>query len=405
MLKDRKYGLGIWGFALGYFIFYIPYSALTKSLSNGQLPGMEGSVSGFELLPATVLATAITMPLITMIMGWWKYIGCRKILGLNIPCPNRWTFLSGISFAVIIATTTLAYTFSGMSIVFALLLMRSGVLILAPIVDTTFDRRVRWFSWAALLLSFAALAVVSAEVGGYTLSVAAALNLGAYLTSYTFRLQFMTRFAKSMDQNVNKRFFVEEQMVAMIALVMIPLVFALIGIGDVMMELRRGFTSFLGSDLVGLGLLIGFFYAFLGVFGTLVYLDRRENTFCIPLNRCSSLLSGVAASYVLTVVLSQTPPSSSQLIGAGLIITAILLLSPLHHFGLYLGKLKTAMSESRLMYLGSVRSFTKRKRQLVPSWLIQTLAAEDGVALGKGEYKQRHGNISEVENKGRGAKR
>ena len=139
MLKGRQYGLGIWGLALGYFIFYIPYSALTKSLSDGQLPGMEGSVSGFELLPATVIAVAITMPLITTMMGWWKYLGHRKILGLTIPCPNRWTFLSGISFAVIIATTTLAYTFSGISIVFALLLMRGGVLILAPIVDATLD--------------------------------------------------------------------------------------------------------------------------------------------------------------------------------------------------------------------------------------------------------------------------
>ena len=103
--------------------------------------------------------------------------------------------------------------------------------------------------------------------------------------------------------------------------------------------------------------------------------------------------------------MSEQPPFRLGFIGAGLIMTAILLLSPLHHFGLYLGKLKTALAESRSMYLGSVRSFTKRKRQLVPSWLIQSLAAEDGVALGKGEYKQRHGNISEVEKKGRGEKR
>ena len=32
----------IWLMALGYFAFYIPYSALTKALSLGLLPGMSG---------------------------------------------------------------------------------------------------------------------------------------------------------------------------------------------------------------------------------------------------------------------------------------------------------------------------------------------------------------------------
>ena len=47
----------IWLLALGYFAFYIPYSALTKALSLGLLPGMTGPVSGFRILPATAVAT------------------------------------------------------------------------------------------------------------------------------------------------------------------------------------------------------------------------------------------------------------------------------------------------------------------------------------------------------------
>ena len=45
----------------------------------------------------------------------------------------------------------------------------------------------------------------------------------------------------------------------------------------------------------------------------LIYLDQRENTFCIPLNRCSSILSGVAASYVLVFFLKSAAPSAAQL--------------------------------------------------------------------------------------------
>ena len=48
----------IWFMALGYFAFYIPYSALTKALSLGLLPGMSGPVSGFVILPATAIASA-----------------------------------------------------------------------------------------------------------------------------------------------------------------------------------------------------------------------------------------------------------------------------------------------------------------------------------------------------------
>ncbi len=47
--------------------------------------------------------------------------------------------LSGLGTAIIIGTTTLAFTFTGVSILFALLLMRGGVLIIAPTVDLLYQ--------------------------------------------------------------------------------------------------------------------------------------------------------------------------------------------------------------------------------------------------------------------------
>ena len=41
--RKRIYGLGIWGLGLGYYLFYTPYSGLTKALSQGLLPGV-GSI-------------------------------------------------------------------------------------------------------------------------------------------------------------------------------------------------------------------------------------------------------------------------------------------------------------------------------------------------------------------------
>ena len=104
-----------------------------------------------------------------------------------------------------------------------------------------------------------------------------------------------------------------------------PALLALLGSTEILLELA-GFTTFFASPLVFPALLIGVLYGCLYLFGTGIYLDRRENTYCIPLNRCSSLLSGLFASFGLTMVLGLKPPSGYQLVGAGIILTALAIL-------------------------------------------------------------------------------
>lgn len=368
--ESRKFSLGIWGLALGYFIFYIPYSGLIKALTTGVIPGSSRPASGFELLPITTATTALTMLVIITATGWWKYAGRRQCFGRSVPVPTRLMFLSGLGTAMIIGTTTLAYTFSGISIVFALILMRGGVLIIAPLVDSAFKRRVRWFSWAALMVSFTALIIALIDVSNYQLTLAAALNLMAYLTGYLLRLPCMTALAKSEDENATRRYFVEEQMVALPLLVAIPGLFALLGKGDIVMDLRQGFTLVWGSSFTISALIAGSLYAGLCVFGTLIYLDKRENTFCIPLNRGSSLLSGVVASYGLFFLYHQKPPSTAQLVSVGLIAVALLFLSPLHHFRLSMSKLYRAFAQSQLAAQLSMTNFNEAARDEIPGSII-----------------------------------
>ena len=140
----------IWLLALGYFAFYIPYSALTKALSLGLLPGMTGPVSGFRILPATAVATSVTLIAFMAMGGGRGRLRWRRALGLPVPVVGGRMLISGVATAVIIGSTTLNYTFVGISILFALLLMRGGVLILAPIVDTLLGRKVRAGAWVAL---------------------------------------------------------------------------------------------------------------------------------------------------------------------------------------------------------------------------------------------------------------
>jgi protein-tyrosine-phosphatase len=336
----RHFKLRIWWLALGYFAFYAPYSFLIKVLTTELWPGVDGPVSGFRILPAVAVATAVVLLAIITFAGWWKYASRRELRGRNFLIPPALVLLSGFGTALIIATTTLSFAFTGVSILFALLLMRGGVLILAPSVDLLFKRRVRWFSWVALALTFPALALAFLDVNNYRLTTIAALTIGAYLSGYVLRLPCLTRLAKQEDREITKRYFVDESLVAIILLVAIPAVLALIGQGEIMLELRRGFAGMFASTVTVPAMLIGALYAGLYCFGTHIYLDCRENTFCIPLNRASSLLAGIVATFLLALLFAQALPSEAQLGSAALIVVALLFLSPLHHIDRYVPFLK-----------------------------------------------------------------
>lgn len=316
----------IWWMAFGYLVSYIPYSVLTKALTSGTLPGQKSTPTGLQILPLTMVGSAVVFPLIITALGWWKYASRSKIFGIEVAVSGQLTLRSGIAFAVEIAATTLAYTFQGISIVFALLLMRGGVLVIAPVVDMFLRRRVRWYSWTALAISFGALFIAFSDVGGYHMTAAAILNLAAYLTAYVYRLRYMTLLAKIGDPNAGRRYLVEESMGASVALIAIPLFGAIAAPGAARVALQYGLTTIFVTPTAMPSLLIGVFYAVLAMFGTLVYLNPRENTFAVPVNRGASLLSGVVASWVSVWWLAGKPPAASQLIAAAAIIVAILFL-------------------------------------------------------------------------------
>ncbi|HEU4931756.1 MAG TPA: hypothetical protein VFT48_06730 [Pyrinomonadaceae bacterium] len=340
LTEKRKYSLGIWALGLGFYLFYTPYSGLTKALSNGLLTGTSGPVKGTVLLPVSAIATVVGMLGFITVMGWWKYAGRREFFGLKIPFPRRLTFLSGVCMATIMGTTTLAFTFGGLSIVLVLVMLRGGTLVIAPIVDFIVGRRVRWFSWTAMLVSLAAVLVALSDASSYTLTVAAIIDVAAYLAAYFFKLQFMSRLAKSDERTATLRYFVEEQMVASPLLVVVLVVLALIGYGDVMMGFRTGLTTFVTTPGAVFAALVGLFYAALCICTTLIFLDRRENTFCMPMHCGSSMLSGFTATAILAYFYNQSSPTIAQNVSAGFIVIALAFLSPLHHFNRVLEKVK-----------------------------------------------------------------
>ena len=363
----RNFSKRIWLLGFGYFIFYAPYSGLTKAISNGLTTSSNQLPAGIEILPVSVLATVITLFVTMSIAGWWKHASHRKLLSLQVPFPNRWTFLSGVSMAAIIGTTTLAFSFAGASVVLVLVLLRGGTLAIGPLVDIALNRKVRWFSWAAMAVSSIALIVALADVSNYRISFLLALDVVVYLSAYFIRLSIMTRFAKSDDRKITLQYFVEEQIVATPLLLTTLGVLAIIGGNETLTGIRHGFAVLLGSEILVPSLLVGIFYGALCVCTTLIFLDRRENTFCVPMHCGSSMLSGVVASYVLYLIFNQAPPSMVQLGSATLIIVSLLFLSPLHHFRLSVSRLYESLARSQLATQMSMISFSEIAVEAIPS--------------------------------------
>ncbi len=317
-------GPSIWWWAFGYFAAYAPYSALTKALSDGQLGE---KVPGNRILAVSTTASFIAMLAFVFGTGWWRFATRRRLGTVNLPTPTVWTALSGLCGATILTTTTLAYTIPGVSIVFMMLLMRGGVLAMAPIVDSISGRKVRWYSWVALALTLASLGVATfGKKADFTLSGAAFLNVGLYLLAYFVRLRFMSRLAKSDSPDVTKRYFVEEQFISTPAALVALALFAIIG-SDSLLEFRKGITEFPFSPQVGWGVLIGVLSQGTGIFGALVLLDKSENSFSVPVNRASSVLAGVLATVTMFALGLGKELDLYEGLGATIVIAAILVLS------------------------------------------------------------------------------
>ena len=320
-MGEQRRAVSIWWWAFGYFAAYAPYSALTKALSDGHLGA---KVPGNTILPLSTFTSLVVMMIFTWATGWWRYATQRRVGGLTLPTPTRWTALSGLCGATILTTTTLAYTISGVSIVFMMLLMRGGMLAMAPIVDAVSGRKVRWFSWVALGLTLSALVVaVLGHDSDVRLPFVAMLDVTAYLAAYFIRLRFMSKLAKSDSVEVTLRYFVEEQLVSTPSALLALGLIALSGAG----ELRAGFTELPFTAQWPWAVVIGALSQGTGIFGALVLLDKSENSFSVPVNRASSVLAGVLATLTLWALGMGHALPWQEAVGAGLVISAIVVLS------------------------------------------------------------------------------
>lgn len=310
-----------------YLACYVPYILITRWVATTTYAPLGRPLTGLEVLPASLILSAVFTYLFVWLAGWWRFAHQWKVGPLSVPRPTGWTLLSGIGTAMLLFTVPLSYTFEGVSIPFMQLLMRGDVLVIAPLVDLMTGRKVRWYSWTALALVLLGLVITVGERGGLHLPPLALLTIVLYTIGYFVRLAVMTKVAKSGEPGSVQRYFVEEKIIGIPLAVVALAVISLVGVGAQGGELGWGFTEVWTSDQLPMLALVAVFLFLVSVFAAVILLDKRENTFCVPLERSASILAGIIAAYLLAAFAGAAYPTTAELAGAVLLVMAVIILS------------------------------------------------------------------------------
>jgi drug/metabolite transporter (DMT)-like permease len=315
------------GIVVLYMLAYVPYMVITKQLASTPAVALGRPLSGLEILPASLIVSGLLTFVFIGLSGWWRAAHQGRIGGLAAPVPTGWTFLSGVCTALVLFTVPLSLTFKGVSIPFIQLLMRGDVLLLAPLVDLVFRRKVGWYSWVALMLVALGLFLTIRQRGGLHLPPLAIATIVLYTIGYFGRLAVMTRVSKSGDPDSVRRYFVEEKIVAVPLSVAFLALVPLLGLGTQGSQLSWGFFGVWSTPQIGPILILSVLLFVVSVFAAIILLDPRENTFCVPMERSASIVAGIAASFILAAVWGLPTPTGAEVVGALLMIAAVVLLA------------------------------------------------------------------------------
>lgn len=310
-----------------YFLSYLPNVILTKLVTSEPDAVLGRPITGLETLPASLIVSTLSTYLFIWLAGWHRDANKVQIGGLRVPVPTRYTLLSGVGTALVLFTVPLSFTIPNVSIPFMQLLMRGDILLVAPLVDLAFGRRVRWWSWAALVLVAIAMAVTISDRGGLKLPPIAIATIALYTLGYFTRLAVMTKVSKTGDPASVRKYFVEEKVLALPLSVAALAVLSLSGIDGNTSGLYWGFVEVWTRPQIVQIIFIGLTLTVVSVFAIVILLNPSENSYCVPLERAASLVAGVGGAVLLAWIWGLPMPTNAELTGAGILIAAIVLLS------------------------------------------------------------------------------
>ncbi len=326
---------------IGYFIFYVITGVSVKYFLGPapRFPGMEGMEF---LVYSTAGGMGISL-LVVLIGRWYRFESNQKTnLGpFTVPVEFLYIIPSGICTAVVVPTTTLMYTFDGISVMVAMTLMRGSIIVISRAVDEVqirqgiLKKKVYLEENLAVIIAIlvVVLEILSPAKGGKSpfRSLPVMVIFTSYILSYTLRIYIMNYYKNTRPRGAtgsNKGFFAIEQITASIVVALVALaVVAAHWAGYI--EGPR--SSCMARAIVQPNLawwhwavLAGTAYGVVSFFSVFIFMFKgRTATFAGLVNRITSLVAGTVATLIFAWAFGGKYPHVMDWVGLGLIFVAV----------------------------------------------------------------------------------
>ncbi|HDR04885.1 MAG TPA: hypothetical protein ENN84_06515 [Candidatus Marinimicrobia bacterium] len=323
--------------SMGYFIFYIITGISVKYFLSSGMSDMGYLV--YSTGSSTLFATGVVLAL-----RWFKLETVRPVTWMGITFPSELLYIipSGVMTAVVIPTTTLLYSFKGISVMVAMVIMRGSVIIIGRIVDAIQIRQgiltKKVYLEENLGVLFAIIAVsVKVLSGGNSgganpfTSLPVVIIFSSYIVAYAIRIYIMNYYKNTRPKyskvDNNKAFFGIEQIASTTTLWIVTGVLLLIVTQSgwsgpritpfanafSQPELNWGSAAFWGTAFG----VVAFFSVFLFMF------KGRTATFAGLVNRLTSLIAGTASTLLFALFWSGKWPKMVDWISLLFILIAV----------------------------------------------------------------------------------
>lgn len=329
---------------LGYFTFYVITGITVKYFTGKPDLGYPG-LHEIEYLVYNTLGGNLIALSVAVALRWYRiksntYI---NVGGIKFPREILYIIPSGICTAVVIPTTTLMYMLP-ISVMVAMVIMRSSVIIISRIVDAVqirqgiLTKHVYSEENYAVVFALLAAAVNIFWVGpgdfDFVHSPVAVTILGSYIVAYAIRIYIMNYYKNTRPRGVkldNNGFFAIEQIAATATMLLVG--YILFKSPEWFENVNPQIILFRNSiadprPFWGWAVVAGFAYGLVAFFSVFIFMFKgRTATFAGLVNRLTSLVAGTTATLVLYFAFQGRFPKTQDWLSLLFILIAVWFLS------------------------------------------------------------------------------
>lgn len=326
---------------VGYFIFYV-ITGISAKLFTDQHIASSLHFNQIEYMVYNTIGGMITALGIVIAMRWYrlKSNNMISVAGLSLPEEIKYILPSGLMTAIVIPTTTLMYTFEGMSVMVAMVIMRASVIVISRSVDAVqiaqgiLKKKVykeeNFAVVFALLAAGVNLVFVQAGDFDFLNNTAAVGILSSYIIAYLIRIYIMNYFKNTRAKGVpldNHGFFGIEQIFAFIFILSISFLvyFGSQSFGWDVPQVILFKNSFdVANSLWSLGVMSGTAFGLVAFFSVFLFMFKgRTATFAGLVNRLTSLVAGTTATLLSAIIFGAKFPKLQDWVSLGFILVAV----------------------------------------------------------------------------------